>query len=173
MQQPAEERFQEIYRRHRGAVAAYARRRLSGDAAEDVVAETFLVCWRKLERVPDEPLPWLYAVARRTVANQRRSAARQAMPGVVETAAYAVPLEGDPVLGAALSRLSERDQEVLRLVAWEGLSLREAATVLGCSAVACRVRFHRAKRRLAARLEELEPQPAAARPRSDPKGATR
>lgn len=173
MQQAAEERFQEIYRRHRGAVAAYARRRVPGEAAEDVVAETFLVCWRNLDRVPEEPLPWLYAVARRTVANQRRAAARQATAAPVELSADVVPLERDPALGAAMSRLRERDQEVLRLVAWEGLSLGEAATVLGCSAVACRVRFHRAKRRLAERLEELEPHAAAARPRPDPKGATR
>ena len=172
MQQPAEERFQEIYRRHHGAVAAYARRRVSADTAEDVVAETFLVCWRKLERVPDDPLPWLYAVARKTLANHRRAAARDAAPALVETSADAPPFERDPTLGTAFSRLGERDQEVLRLVAWEGLSLGEAAIVLGCSAVACRVRFHRAKRRLAGQLEEIERHPAAARPRPDPKGAT-
>ena len=63
--------------------------------------------------------------------------------------------------------LSERDREVLRLIAWEGLSLAEAAVVLGCSALACRVRYHRAKTRLARRLEAIE----AFRP--DLKGATR
>jgi RNA polymerase sigma factor (sigma-70 family) len=173
MQQSAEERFQEIYRRHRPAVVAYARRRVSADAVEDVVAETFLVCWRKLERVPEEPLPWLYAVARRTLANQRRTAARQTTRAVVEISGDAVLFEGDPALGAAFSQLRERDQEVLRLVAWEGLPLREAATVLGCSAVACRVRFHRAKRRLAERLDALERYEATARPPPDPKGATR
>lgn len=173
MQQPAEERFQEIYQRHRGAIAAYARRRVSADTAEDVVAETFLVCWRKLERVPEEPLPWLYAVARKTLANQRRAAARMATPAMVEASADGAAFADDPALGAAFSRLSERDREVLRLVAWEELSLREAATVLGCSAVACRVRFHRAKRRLAECLEEPEPHAAVARPRPDPKGATR
>ncbi len=173
MQHSAEERFQEIYRRHRLAVVAYARRRVSADAVDDVVAETFLVCWRKLEGVPEDPLPWLYAVARKTLANQRRAAARQTTRAVVERSAGAVLFEGDAALGAAFSRLSERDQEVLRLVAWEGLSLREAATVLGCSAVACRVRFHRAKRSLAERLEALEQHSARARPRPDPKGATR
>jgi RNA polymerase sigma-70 factor (ECF subfamily) len=173
MQQPAEERFQEIYRRYRPAVAAYARRRASADSAEDVVAETFLICWRKLERVPAEPLPWLYAVARKTLANQRRTAARQPTPALVEISTDASLFESDPRLGAAFARLSERDREVLRLVAWEGLSLREAATALGCSAVACRVRYHRAKRRLAERLDDLERHAAAARPRPDPKGATR
>jgi RNA polymerase sigma-70 factor (ECF subfamily) len=172
MQQSAEERFQEIYRRHRSAVVAYARRRVCADAVEDVVAETFLVCWDKLDCVPEEPLPWLYAVARKTLANQRRAAARQSTSAIVEISGEARRFEGDPTLGAAFSRLSERDQEVLRLVAWEGLSLREAATVLGCSAVACRVRFHRAKRRLAERLEAFERHSAGARPQPDPKGAT-
>ena len=173
MQQRATERFEEIYRRHQGAVAAYARRRASAEAAEDVVAETFLVCWRRLERVPDEPLPWLYAVARKTLANQRRAAARQATSAGGDISVGTVAFQGDPALGTAFARLSERDREVLRLVAWEGLSLREAAAVLGCSAVACRVRFHRAKRRLASRLDELEPRAAAPQPQSDPKGATR
>jgi RNA polymerase sigma factor (sigma-70 family) len=173
MQRSAEERFQEIYRRHRPAVVAYARRRASADTVEDVVAETFLVCWRKLEWVPEEPLPWLYAVARKTLANQRRVAARQTTRAIVEMSAEAVLFEGDPALGTAFSRLSERDREVLRLIAWEGLLLREAAAVLGCSAVACRVRFHRAKRRLAEQLQALERHAATARPQPDPRGATR
>lgn len=172
-QQQAAERFESIYREHRAALVAYARRRASADTAEDVVAETFLVCWRKLECVPDEPLPWLYAVARKTLANQRRAASRRAAPATLETCAEVAPFDGDRALGTAFAQLSERDREVLRLVAWEGLSLRETATVLGCSTVACRVRFHRAKRRLAERLEESESHAAAARPLPDPKGATR
>jgi RNA polymerase sigma factor (sigma-70 family) len=173
MQQRSADRFEQIYRRHREAVAAYARRRAPANTAEDVVAETFLVCWRRLERVPEEPLPWLYAVARKTLANQRRAAARQTTTAAAEIPAEVPRVVGDPALAIAFARLSERDREVLRLVAWEGLSLREAATVLGCSAVACRVRFHRAKKRLAGRLDELEPHGAAAPPRPHPKGATR
>ena len=173
MQRSAAERFQEIYRRHRPAVVAYARRRVAADSVEDVVAETFLVCWRRLERVPEEPLPWLYAVARKTLANQRRAATRQASRALVEIPGEAVLFDGDRTLGAAFSQLSEGDQEILRLVAWEGLSLREAALVLGCSAVAGRVRFHRAKRCLAERLEAFERPAGSAQPRPDPRGATR
>ena len=173
MKRPADERFQDIYQRHRGAVAAYARRRAPAELAEDAVAETFLVCWRRLDRVPDDALPWLYAVARKTLANQRRAAARQTTAATPERSADTPAVHEDPVLGVAFSRLSEPDREVLRLIAWEGLSLSEAATVVGCSVVACRVRFHRAKRRLSAHLDELEADAAAPRPRSDPKGATR
>ncbi|MGN6431352.1 MAG: RNA polymerase sigma factor [Gaiellaceae bacterium] len=147
-------RFEQIYQEHREAVRAFVRRRAPESVVEDVVSETFLVCWRRLDRVPDEPLPWLYAVARKTLANQRRRLERDERLGASAESATAQPeLVGDSALATAFASLSERDCEVLRLIAWEGLSLNQAAVVLGCSAVACRVRYHRAKTRLARRLE--------------------
>ncbi len=172
MQRSAEVRFQELYERHRAAVTLYVRRRVAPDSVDDLVAETFLVCWRKLDQVPRDPLPWLYAVARKTLANQYRTDARQPPPpDRREPEAAFPPIEGDRVLARAFARLSEPDREVLRLVAWEHLSLRDAARVLGCSHVACRVRFHRARRRLASYLEQLEDSAAAAKPRPHPEGA--
>jgi RNA polymerase sigma-70 factor (ECF subfamily) len=111
----------------------------------------------------------LYAVARKTLANQRRRLAREQRVGAAETTTPGPDPEpvGDTVLAAAFAALSERDREVLRLVAWEGLSLSQAALALGCSALACRVRYHRAKARLARRLEAKETF------RPDLKGATR
>jgi RNA polymerase sigma factor (sigma-70 family) len=82
------------------------------------------------------------------------------------------PIGDDDVLARAFARLSEPDREVLRLVAWEHLSLRDAARALGCSYVACRVRFHRARRRLASQLERFEDPAAAAEVRTHPEGAT-
>jgi RNA polymerase sigma factor (sigma-70 family) len=172
MQQSAEERFDDIYRRHAGAVTAYVRRRCAPDLVEDVVGESFVVCWRKLEEVPADPLPWLYAVARKTLANERRAAGRPPVATAGEATVAPPEIEGDPVLARAFARLAEQDREILRLVAWEQLSLREAARVLGCSYVACRVRFHRARRRLAAHLERLEHSPTAANPHSRPEGAS-
>lgn len=160
-----EKRFEQIYAEHGEAVRAYVRRRAPEAVVDDVVSETFVVCLLKIDRVPAEALPWLYAVARKTLANERRRRARVApseSPLVVEPDPV-----GDGVLVAAFNRLSERDREVLRLVAWEGLSLADAATVFGCSGVACRVRYHRAKSRLAAGLE------AAASFRPEPKEVTR
>jgi RNA polymerase sigma factor (sigma-70 family) len=159
------QRFEAIYAEHWAAVQAYVRRRAPEPLVEDVVSETFLVCLRKLDHVPPEPLPWLYAVARKTLANERRRRARHAPAEVL--ASTEPELAGDGALAAAFAQLSDRDREVLRLVAWEGLSLGEAAVALGCSAVACRVRFHRAKARLADRLE------GAASFRPQPKGVTR
>lgn len=146
-----QQRFEQIYAEHCEAVRAYVRRRAPEAVVDDVVSETFVICLRKIDRVPSEPLPWLYAVARKTLANERRRRAR-VVPGNVGLVAEPAPV-GDGVLAAAFNRLSERDREILRLVAWEGLSLAEAATVLGCSGVACRVRYHRAKSRLASRLK--------------------
>jgi RNA polymerase sigma-70 factor, ECF subfamily len=159
------QRLEQIYAEHREAVRAYVRRRAPEAVVDDVVSETFVVCLRRIDRVPEEPLPWLYAVARKTLANERRKRARigrsqELLVGEPEPV-------GDGVLAAAFNGLSERDREILRLVAWEGLSLTDAATALGCSGVACRVRYHRAKSRLASGLA------AAASFRPEAKGVTR
>jgi RNA polymerase sigma-70 factor, ECF subfamily len=159
------QRFERIYAEHHQAVRAYVRRRAPEAVVDDVVSDTFVVCLRKIDRVPAEPLPWLYAVARKTLANERRRRARLAH-GHEAHVAEPTPV-GDGALAAAFNALSERDREVLRLVAWEGLSLADAATALGCSAVACRVRYHRAKSRLASKLG------AAASVLTEPKGVTR
>jgi RNA polymerase sigma-70 factor (ECF subfamily) len=173
MERSPEQRFEEIHERYLGAVTAYVRRRTMDDDVQDVVADTFLVCWRKLDQVPAAPLPWLYAVARKNLANHYRASARRDAAVPEAPAAAEVQLPTDPVLGVAFARLHEADREVLRLLAWEQLTVSEAAAVIGCSPVACRVRFHRARRRLARQLEELErsgsPETST---RTEPKGAT-
>jgi RNA polymerase sigma-70 factor (ECF subfamily) len=167
-----EERFHEVYDRHSGEVTAYVRRRAAEDAVEDLVADVFLVCWQKLVNVPAEPLPWLYAGARKTLANHYRQRARQVgeLPGAEVVGEVQLP--SDPILALAFGRLAEHDREALRLVAWEQLTVSQAAVVLGCSPVTCRVRLHRAKCRLAGHLERLEAASASARPHPDPRGAT-
>ena len=151
------QRFEAIFRAHYGAVQAYARRRLP-ERDEDVVAETFLVAWRRLDRVPDDPLPWLYAVARRVVADLRRSARRQTALAerlAVRDAAHPLPDLPDRKLATALAALSERDRELLLVVHWEGLGLARAAQVLECSRPALATRLWRARRRLSRELEQL------------------
>lgn len=129
------QRFDQLYGEHVDAVRAYVRRRAPEDVVDDVVADVFLVCWRKLDDVPEQALPWLYAVARNTLANERRQRSRSAH--VPEDVSHEPEPVGDSALAAAFAELSDADREVLRLVAWEGLSLREAARVLECSPVAC------------------------------------
>ena len=158
------QRFEQIYEEHRDAIRAYVRRRAPEDLVEDVVADVFVVALRRIDDVPTPELPWLYGVARKTLANARRRTHTATLG--YEVAHDPEPV-ADPQLARAFAELSDADREVLRLVAWEGLSLRDAARVLGCSHVACRVRYHRAKSRLATRLA------AAASFRPEPKGAMR
>ena len=150
-------RLEALFRRHYRDVAAYVRRRAEPDLVEDVVAETFLVAWRRLDEVPLAARPWLLGVARKTLATQRRSLARRRSLlrrlEAVEPAAESTDPSSDLGVADALMRLSENDREAITLVAWEGLTPNEAALVVGQSQVAFRVRLHRAKRRLRQRLE--------------------
>ena len=166
MQQSPEQRFERLYAQHLHAIRAYVRRR-APLLAEDVAAETFLVAWRRLDDVPRNALPWLYAVARNVLANERRKQSRLAPVERVDVAEPALPT--DPVLAAAFAQLSDDDREILRLVAWEGLGFGAVAVALGCTRVAARVRFHRAKSRLS---EQLSSAPAAS-PRHHAEGVTR
>ena len=167
----AEGRFRRLYADHGRAVLAYAVRRSSDPAdAADVVAETFLVAWRRLTDIPpgDQALLWLYGVARRTLANHRRAERRRVRLAerlrrelpvelAVELAAAAVTPSGGGVM-AALGMLAEADREVLMLAAWEQLEPAEIATVLGITRTAARSRLHRARARLREQLgDEAEP----------------
>jgi RNA polymerase sigma-70 factor (ECF subfamily) len=150
-----EARFEAIYAEHYGRVLGYVLRRAPATAAADVVADVFLVAWRRLDHVPDEPLPWLLGVARKTLANERRGGRRRAaLVGELgqEGPARDTEMPDDdrlPALADAVDRLRETDRELLRLIAWDRLTTREAAIVLGVSHAACRVRLHRVRRRLA------------------------
>ena len=156
--QLAEVRFRELYAEHRGEILAYALRRVADpEDAADVLAETFLVAWRRFDDLPSQGQArfWLIGVARRALANQRRGDDRRSKLVERLRAELAADLaqirvdtpDGGEVL-AALATLEAPDQELLRLNAWEGFGPSEAASVLGISSVAARSRLHRARRRL-------------------------
>lgn len=152
-------RLEDLFNAHGAAVRAYALRRLGpgGSAsADDVVSEVFAVAWRRIDVVPaGAELPWLLGAARRVVLHVHRRARRDAaLVGQLESigAGAAVTATGDQVLTTALASLGERDREALLLIAWEGLSVSEAAVVVGCSRGAFSVRLHRARRRLSVAL---------------------
>jgi len=153
--QIAEARFREVFS-HLGAVTAYARRRGSRDP-DGIAAEAMTIAWRRLSDVPvDDPLPWLYATARNLVlAEGRRSAPSAAAGDEAEPKSIdPQPFELDPNLDRALRSLSRFDREALLLVAWEDLTPKQAAKVLGINGTAFRVRLSRARRRLQASLEQ-------------------
>lgn len=151
---------------HRAAVLAYTRRRLEADLAEDAVGETFAIAWRRRDEIPSEPLLWLYSIARGVVANQRRSDRRRLR--LTDRLAFERGPDGDDPsslvadrleLARAFDALDEGDQEILMLVAWEGLAPKQGAAVLGCSAAAFRVRVHRARKRFEQGLVQSTPEP--------------
>src|ERR1700733_6056659 len=160
-----ESRFRALFVGAYPALGRYARYRgLSKTDVDDLVSSTLEIAWRKLDQVPqDDPLPWLYAVARNLLRNHRRSDHRSAallerLPIPEPHPAPSEPNDlGAASLREALAALEENDQELLLLVAWDGLSPSQAAVVLGCTAVAARTRLHRARKRLAAQLGDKSP----------------
>jgi RNA polymerase sigma-70 factor (ECF subfamily) len=173
----AKVRFGRLYREQARAILAYALRRVENpEDASDVVAETFLVAWRRLDEIPlgrGERL-WLYAVARRVTANIRRAEGRRTR--LSERLAETLPAElaNPPGPGGeaaralrAMAGLGDEERELLLLVTWDELSPSEAAKVLGLSQLAARSRLHRARRRLRALLEEHDSVPCSPRPNTE------
>ncbi len=164
MTEPDTPRFERLYRDNFERVAAYLLSRADRALAEDALARTFEIAWRRLPDVPREPLPWLLGVARRALADLRRGQGRQhaLIQRIADTLgqpggdhAETLPARGRVL--AALQSLTESQREVLLLVAWDGLSQREAAAALGCSRGAVALRLHRARARIRAAAAEEVP----------------
>lgn len=162
-------RFEALYRAQCGAVRSFVYRRASPAVADDVVADVFVIAWRRLDQAPEDALPWLLGIARGVLANQRRGQARQLalrdrLAGSVVAGVgdgQECPTEGGTLM-SALALLNRLDQEVLLLAAWDGLERVQAARVLGITTGVFSVRLHRARRRLkralAAQHEAIERQ---------------
>jgi len=126
-----------------------------------------MVAWRRRDAVPEGcELPWLYGVARRIVANQRRSGGRRkaalARLQVVSSASGDEPEpqvlrseEADDVANA-LGRLRSADREVILLAGWEELNRDELAASYGCTPNALTKRLNRALDRLVRELGVVE-----------------
>ena len=153
-------RFRLLYEANHDDLWRYCLRRANSTAdAEEVLAETLLIAWRRLAAVPngDDARPWLFGVARNQLRNGWRKNKRTTELGKRLIAAHTENHAPDPAdaivdtpsdLLTSLSTLREKDQEILRLVAWEELSHAQIAIVLGCSENAVAIRVHRARNRL-------------------------
>lgn len=154
------DRFEQLYTQTRVPILGYLLRRCGdpGDAA-DLLAETFLIAWRRVEDIPegDQARQWLYGVARRTLANHRRH--QQVEHRLADTLRAQLPIEMDrarshtdhafsDAIADCLAALSDFDREIIELAAYDQLSPGEIATVTEKSPGAIRVRLHRARRAL-------------------------
>lgn len=157
------EEFERLFRETRDSLSGYLVSRCKdADLAADLFSETYLIAWQKLESIPpgDQAKLWLFGVARNLILKgfrQRRvaDALVERLAGELRRVHCEHPQIDDhrqAMLHAALNSLSEGDREILTLTAWEGLTPREIATVMGISANAVRVRLYRARRRVEQRL---------------------
>ncbi len=169
-------RLELLVHEHFGRVAGYLLSRTDAESAGEALAKVLEVAWRRLDDVPSEPLPWLLGVARRVLADEWRTQGRQQalIARLVESEAVRQRHPGSGsatdantaferlVAIDALAALSETDREALLLVAWDGLTTRQAAAVLGCNPGAFAVRLFRARSRLkdhlaAPALSDMDP----------------
>jgi RNA polymerase sigma factor (sigma-70 family) len=168
---------EQLYELHAAAVLAFAQRRTGNQQdAQDILAETFLVAWRRREDVPADALPWLYAVAGHVLRNQQRADKRQtALADRIADQPQQIEGPGeqdnDYALLKALATLRPIDREALLLIGWEGLDPARAAVAAGCSRTTFHMRLHRARQRLATALEaqqrDQQSLPGAARKGDD------
>ena len=151
-----ERAFEALYAAHYQAIAGYVLRRVPADEADDVIAQVFTVAWRRVDSVPPPPAdrPWLFGVARNSVADQLRARRRrlhlwarltQEEAVAPDSLASAADPSGEQVR-AAMRALRPADREALQLVLWDELSHAEAAAVLGCSPNAFELRYRRARK---------------------------
>ncbi|WP_283139719.1 RNA polymerase sigma factor [Rhizohabitans arisaemae] len=165
----ARSHFEAAYHSTYEQILGYAMRRCaSPEDAADIVAETYLITWRRIGEIPsgDQARLWLYGVARRVIANHRRGELRRRtrhaeLLAEAERLYAEIPPEADPAVqavGEAFGRLNPDDRELLSLAVWEGLDPGEISKVLGCSRNAVRIRLYRARKRLARLLKETGPE---------------
>jgi RNA polymerase sigma-70 factor, ECF subfamily len=168
----ASARFRALYAQAYGPLRRWALHRgITGADADDVVAETFTIAWRRCDDIPpDAAIPWLYGVARNVARNHARRERKHAALARVAPRDVATPAPDEPfdtrVMRAALDSLRADDREVLRLVAWDGVDASQLPLALGCSAGAARVRLHRARQRFADAVTRAEQETGSGRERS-------
>jgi RNA polymerase sigma factor (sigma-70 family) len=160
---PGTREFVAYYEQHYGAVLAYLQRRVGAADARDVAAEVFLVAWRRLDEAQKGGPPWLYRTAALTLLNARRSASRRHRT-IIRIASLPTPTTAGTADGIAdwcivlraLASLSDADQEILMLAAWEDLTSTEIAQALAVPSSVAKVRLHRARTRLRSRVNDME-----------------
>ena len=145
-------RFDSMFKEHYNAVFRYLSRRHSGSDVEDLVAEVFTIAWEKVSEIPsDMQLPWLYRTSWFVVANNHRKIS-EIPTDHIDLDSYESDVADIVIdnieLKQAWLRVPERDREILRLVAWEGLTPPEVSQMLGISLGGASSAISRARKNL-------------------------
>jgi RNA polymerase sigma factor (sigma-70 family) len=153
------ERFRRLHAETYPDLLRFVERRARPGDSEDIVATVFLTAWRRFDDLPDDARPWLFGVARKTMANRTRGLLRRQ---ILDVRLMSAPPQEQPDdstavaarvdLESAWRSLRPADREVLALIAFDGLTSEQAATVLGCRRSAFAMRLGRARQRLQAAL---------------------
>lgn len=160
--------FERLVRETRDDLLAYALRRApNAEDAADALSETYLVAWRKLDKVPggDNARLWLFGVAGNVLRRgaQRHQSSEELLDRLTREPPEATEIESVGredrtirALRAGLASLPARDRELLTLTAWEELTPKQIAVVTGMPTNVVRVRLHRARSRLKRRLSQAQ-----------------
>jgi RNA polymerase sigma factor (sigma-70 family) len=143
------------------------RRAANAEDAADMLSETYLIAWRKLEKIPsgDGARLWLFGVAANVLRRgfKRHRSSEALIERLAREPQDTVQIESagredhnTRALRAGLASLPARDREILTLTAWEGLSPKQIAVVTGLPTNVIRVRLHRARSRLKHRLTDAQ-----------------
>jgi RNA polymerase sigma-70 factor (ECF subfamily) len=169
------EAFEILFRRHAGHIQRYVVRRLGADAADDLVAETFLLAFRQRDRYDmtrADARPWLYGIASSLIGSHRKAEVRQyralartgtdpvTEPFTDRVDAAVSASAAHRRLAAALAALPAAHRDTLLLVAWGDLSYDEAAAAPGIPAGTVRSRLSRARSRLRRAVGDARPSSA-------------
>jgi RNA polymerase sigma factor (sigma-70 family) len=153
-----QERFRRLHAETYPDLLRFVERRVPHSESEDVVSTVFLTAWRRIDDLPDDVRPWLFGVARKTMANRTRGLLRRR---ALDIRLMSLPASAPDDTTGAVARmdlerawrsLSPADREVLALIAFDGLTTDQAATVLGCRRTTFAMRLSRARQRLQAAL---------------------
>src|ERR671924_1408103 len=170
----APDRAEELFHEHSRRLYAYCLRQLgSPEEAEDALQATYLNACRSLLAgfEPKVAQAWLFKVAHNVCLTKRRSSWRRSRverPQDIQSIEefVAAPEERGPELMGiedALADLPEQQRRAILLREWQGLSYQEVAAEMGLSQGAVETLIFRARRSLAAALEQ--PETPARRPR--------
>lgn len=165
----------ELHHAHYADLYRFFQRRGAQDLADDLTSEVFIIAWKKLPHSLENPRPWLFGVAKKVLSNARRKHARmqsldvpiagpndhpsQTTPPVPGLSSHSAEIAIRVDLQRAWNKLGYRDQEILALTGWEGLSSEEAAAVLNISRSGAAMRLLRARKHLRSLLENVDGTP--------------